>query len=174
MMHYALSEGKCLSHHWGRYAKCMTSPNERLRQIREARYKTAVEAAEAIGARPATYIQHENGIRGTGSIPRAAAERYSKFFRVSLDWLLSGKGDEPDFTSDPTTSDIEQMIREVIEAEVTMQTRLSDLPRIVAPALHEQLERFRSDRARQRQAAQVTARGKGAQSPAATTPSAGE
>ncbi|WP_156360199.1 helix-turn-helix domain-containing protein [Sphingomonas sp. Leaf16] len=168
MMHYALSEGKCLSHHARRYSWCMTTPNERLKQIRAARYETAVEAAEAMGIKPPTYIQHENGIRGSGSIPRAAAERYAKFFRVSLDWLLSGKGDEPDLASEPTQADIEQMIREVIEAEVTMQTRLSDLPRIVAPALHEQLERFRSDRARLGQANPSTAHSKGAQSLVAT------
>lgn len=95
MMHYALSNGKCLSHHSSRYVSVMSNPNERLRQIREARYPTAVEAAEAIGTKVPTYIQHENGTRGSGSIPRAAAERYARFFRVSLDWLLSGKGDVP-------------------------------------------------------------------------------
>jgi transcriptional regulator with XRE-family HTH domain len=95
MMHYALSDSKCLSHHSSRYAREMSNPNERLRQVREARYATAVEAAEAIGTKVSTYIQHENGIRGSGSIPRAAAERYAKFFRVSLDWLLSGKGTMP-------------------------------------------------------------------------------
>jgi transcriptional regulator with XRE-family HTH domain len=94
-MHYALSDDKCLSHHSARYVRIMSNPNERLRQIREARYPTAVEAAEAIGTKAPTYIQHENGTRGSGSIPRAAAERYAKFFRVSLDWLLSGKGATP-------------------------------------------------------------------------------
>ncbi|MEN2749322.1 helix-turn-helix transcriptional regulator [Sphingomonas sp. T9W2] len=151
----------------------MTTPNERLRQIRAAKYETAVEAADAMGLKHPTYIQHENGLRGSGSIPRKAAERYAKFFRVSLDWLLSGKGDEPDLSGEPTATDIEQMIREVIEAEVTMQTRLSDLPRIVAPALHEQLERFRSDRARRAQVGRSTVRDEDAQSRAATSSTAG-
>jgi transcriptional regulator with XRE-family HTH domain len=102
MMHYALPVGKCLSHHSTSYACPMSNPNERLRQIREARYSTAVEAAEAIGTKVPTYIQHENGIRGSGSIPRAAAERYAKFFRVSLDWLLTGKGGLP-LTEMPAT-----------------------------------------------------------------------
>jgi transcriptional regulator with XRE-family HTH domain len=102
MMHYALSESKCLSHHSSRYQRDMSNPNERLRQIRESRYPTAVEAAEAIGVKVPTYIQHENGTRGSGSLPRPAAERYARFFRVSLDWLLSGKGDTP-IVEEPAT-----------------------------------------------------------------------
>lgn len=101
MMHYALYESKCLLHHKARYARLMSTPNERLRQLREARYTTALEAAAAMGAKGPTYIQHENGTRGSGSIPRAAAERYAAFFRVSLDWLLSGKGESPPLAPAP-------------------------------------------------------------------------
>lgn len=79
----------------------MATANERLRTIREGKYGTAVEAARAMGAKEATYIQHENGTRGSGSIPRSAAEKYAAFFRVSLDWLLQGKGDEPEIGSGP-------------------------------------------------------------------------
>lgn len=147
----------------------MDTPNERLRQIRAKRYETARDAAKAMGAKESTYIQHENGLRGTGSIPRAAAERYAAFFHVSLDWLLKGKGGEP-VDPEPNAIDLERMIAEVIADEVTMQTRLADLPRIVAPALHEQLERFRSDRAARPKTGSKTAHGRGAQSPAPTKP----
>lgn len=67
----------------------MTEPYERLQKARaEAGYATAADAAEALGANPATYWGHENGSRGIGR----AAQRYAAFFRVSLDWLLTGKG----------------------------------------------------------------------------------
>lgn len=36
-----------------------------------------------------TYTQHENGIRGF----TRNAERYSRLFKVDLDWLLTGRGD---------------------------------------------------------------------------------
>lgn len=145
MMHYASHERKCLSHHLLRYRPEMATANERLRKVREKRYATAVEAAKAMGVKEPTYIQHENGIRGTGSIPRKAAERYAAFFRVSLDWLLTGRGDDAD--EEPSEAELEQMLREVIDGELTMETRIADLPRIVAPGLRLQLELFRSDRA---------------------------
>lgn len=44
----------------------------------------------------------------------------------------------------PTVVQLEQMIAEIIEAEVSFQTKLSDLPHIVATGLHEQLEHFQS------------------------------
>lgn len=97
MMHYASLQSKCLLHHRPHYSRLMQTPNERLRALREKRYDTAVAAAEAIGVKAPTYIQHESGLRGSGSIPRKAAERYAAFYKVSLDWLLSGKG-----TGEPT------------------------------------------------------------------------
>lgn len=130
MMHYALQQRKCFLHHAYGYVGMMGPSNDRLRAVRERRYDTAKEAAEAIRVAVATYIQHENGTRGSGSIPRRAAERYAKFFRVSLDWLLTGKGEEP--ANEPTEGDLEVMLREVIETELTVSTRIADLPRIVA------------------------------------------
>lgn len=64
--------------------------HERLQLARKkAGYATPVAAATAMGARRATYYQHENGTRG---ITRHNAERYARFFRVDLAWLLTGKG----------------------------------------------------------------------------------
>lgn len=42
-----------------------------------------------MGANQYTYTQHENGTRGFN---RATAERYARFFRVDLGWLLTGQG----------------------------------------------------------------------------------
>ncbi|WP_312809313.1 XRE family transcriptional regulator [Agrobacterium cavarae] len=62
----------------------------RLEEARKAAgYSTAREAADAIGVSYPTYAAHENGQRGLAR----AAERYARFFNVSLDWLLTGKGD---------------------------------------------------------------------------------
>lgn len=64
---------------------------ERLRAAREAAgYETASAAAEAIGVRSATYLHHENGTRDF-SRP-GVAERYARFYRVDLEWLLTGSG----------------------------------------------------------------------------------
>lgn len=56
-----------------------------------AGYKTAREAAVALGIRYSTYAGHENGGRGLSR----AAPRYAKKFKVSLDWLLRGDGTGP-------------------------------------------------------------------------------
>lgn len=62
----------------------------RLRRAREAAgYQTAADAAAAMGVKSPTYTHHENG---TSGYSRHAA-RYARFFRVSLDWLMSGKGE---------------------------------------------------------------------------------
>lgn len=66
----------------------MTNAAERLRSARiKAGFETAKAAAEAMGVPVATYIQHENGVRG---FPAGRADRYAKFFRVLPEWLLYG------------------------------------------------------------------------------------
>jgi len=67
----------------------MDEPYSRLVSARiAAGYKTAVAAAEAMGVKPVTYIHHENGTNGLSR----AGERYAKFFRVSFEWLMHGRG----------------------------------------------------------------------------------
>lgn len=67
----------------------MSLPHERLQRAREeAGFSDATAAADALGVRRPTYYGHENGSRGLGR----AAERYARFFHVSLDWLLTGRG----------------------------------------------------------------------------------
>lgn len=73
----------------------MADENKRLAIARErAGYPAASDAAAAMGIPTPTYHAHENGSRGFAR----AAPRYAAFFRVSLDWLLSGKGDGPSGT----------------------------------------------------------------------------
>lgn len=62
---------------------------ERLAWAREQRGLKPPAAAEALGIPRSTYYQHENGTRG---FKRAEAIRYAQFFGVSLEWLLTGKG----------------------------------------------------------------------------------
>jgi DNA-binding XRE family transcriptional regulator len=67
------------------------SPSTRLTKIRRrAGYETALDAAKAIGVNYTTYAQHENGTR---EISKAKAPRYARFFKVSVDWLLYGRGE---------------------------------------------------------------------------------
>lgn len=64
--------------------------HDRLREARAtAGFKSTAEAARALGMQSATLTHHENGTRG---FVREAA-RYAKFFKVSLEWLLEGRGE---------------------------------------------------------------------------------
>ena len=62
----------------------------RLREARsDAGYESPTEAAKAMGvAAVSTYLGHENGSRGFGS----EASRYADFFKVNIEWLLTGRG----------------------------------------------------------------------------------
>ena len=67
----------------------MKTPAQRLKETRiAAGYRTATAAAKAMGVNQATYMGHENGSRG---LPRAMA-RYARFYKVSLNWLMTGTG----------------------------------------------------------------------------------
>lgn len=89
---------KCPSYIFVGYTGFM-EPSERLRQIRAAAgYRFAKEAARAFGWNENTYSSHENGNRG---IPAAAAKKYAARFKVSLDWLLEGKGIPPELPTQP-------------------------------------------------------------------------
>lgn len=66
------------------------SAHDRLREARiAAGFKSTAEAARALGMMSATLTHHENGTRG---FARDAA-RYAKFFKVSLEWLIDGRGE---------------------------------------------------------------------------------
>lgn len=141
-VHYAPMLGKCHLHIPPRYSARMDTPANRLKNARAAAgFGSAREAALAMDIPYETYAQHENGGRGFRA-DRAAV--YARRFRTSPEWLLYGKGDAPAAASEPTEDELAEMVRLVIEDVVTVQTRISDLPRIVAPGLRRQLERFRS------------------------------
>lgn len=71
----------------------MKEINKRLIKARvSAGYDTATLAAEALGVPYQTYATHENG---SGGVPVKPAIKYAKKFKVSLDWLLTGKGRGP-------------------------------------------------------------------------------
>lgn len=143
-MHFALSDCKRLLRYSFAYLGNMDSPNARLRWAREQHFATAVEAADALGVPRSTYIGHENGHRG---FPAKRAPQYARKFKVSEEWLLYGKGAQPTIAPDPVPSEevLEQMVREAIETEVTVETRLADLPRILGSNLREQLKLFEAD-----------------------------
>lgn len=63
---------------------------DRLQEARkEAGYKTATDAARAFGWNENTYRSNENGQRPPS---RQAAVKYARAYRVSVDWLLTGRG----------------------------------------------------------------------------------
>jgi phage repressor protein C with HTH and peptisase S24 domain len=69
---------------------------------RERRYKSARQAAKAIGMPPSTYGAHERAeAPGGRDYGPDEAKRYARRFGVTQEWLLIGKGqgpDSPDFT----------------------------------------------------------------------------
>jgi hypothetical protein len=72
----------------------MTTPGDRLTQARKkAGYASAAAAARAFGWNVVTYRAHESGMR---DISRDAAQRYRRAYKITLDWLLEGKGTTPD------------------------------------------------------------------------------
>lgn len=69
----------------------MSEVSERLIQARKAAgFDTAIDAAHALGVKPPTYYSHENGSIGLRS---EVATKYARKFKVSLDWLLTGRGE---------------------------------------------------------------------------------
>lgn len=65
--------------------------HERLIEARErAGYSSAAEAARALGVKLPTYYSHEGGTSGLRS---NVAAKYARKFRVSLEWLLTGRGE---------------------------------------------------------------------------------
>lgn len=68
----------------------MSEQSERLRQARRmAGYESAPAAAEAMGVAEGTYYGHENGHR---DFRRPTAERYARFFKVRVEWLMFNRG----------------------------------------------------------------------------------
>jgi len=56
---------------------------------RHAGYLTVADAARSLGVKYPTYASHENGSAG---IRHPVAETYARKFKVSLEWLLTGRG----------------------------------------------------------------------------------
>lgn len=143
LMHDALMQRKCQLHLSRCYPLSM-EPGERLKVAREAAgYTSASQASEAMGIALATYIQHENGTRNFNS---ERAKRYARFMRVTPEWILYGRGQSQADPAVPDINELEKMLEETLSELLTTQTKIADLPRILAPALHEQLELFRADR----------------------------
>lgn len=66
-----------------------TPESDRLIKARKhAGFDTGSAAADALGVKEPTYLGHENGSRGF----KAKAEQYARRFGVSLEWLLTGRG----------------------------------------------------------------------------------
>lgn len=71
------------------YAFMGTPESDRLIKARKhAGFDTAASAAEALDVKEPTYMGHENGSRGF----KSKAEQYARRFGVSLEWLLTGRG----------------------------------------------------------------------------------
>jgi len=130
-------------HRLADYGDDMNTPAERLKSAREAAgFENPRQAALALGHKYETYYQHETGQRG---ITAAKAEIYARRFRVTSEWILYGKGDGPSPSADPTDDDLAAMIENALR-ELPVGVPLGEFPRLVAPALRAQLERFRVDR----------------------------
>lgn len=81
----------------------MGTRGERLKKARiDAGYRTATDAAKALGIPYPTYAAHENGSRQYESDEAIA---YARKFKVAIEWLLTGKaGAITPLTSKPLAS----------------------------------------------------------------------
>ncbi|MEL7447323.1 MAG: XRE family transcriptional regulator [Pseudomonadota bacterium] len=76
---------------------------ERLEKARRAAgYEQATDAVEAFGWVYSTYVGHENGLRGF----KRSAERYARAFQVSLEWLMTGRGEMKSGAVDQQTAEV--------------------------------------------------------------------
>lgn len=64
---------------------------------RHAKFGSAADAAKALGVNYATYAGHENGSSG---FKAKTGELYARRFKVSFEWLMSGRGSMLATTSD--------------------------------------------------------------------------
>lgn len=98
--------------------------HDRLKAARiEAGYKSASDAARALGVVESTYAGHENGARALR--PRTA-EQYARKFRVRAGWLLHGE--EPKSVARPRAGFAEP------ESVFQLEGRLRVLGRVAAGA----------------------------------------
>lgn len=100
----------------------LTTPHGRLQWARKrAGFATAVDAARRLGVKEVTYQAHEDG-RGTiKNLPD-----YYKVFRVSLEWLMTGKGDPNDFIDDQERRVIKFM-RKMAERDRAEYERIGEI-----------------------------------------------
>lgn len=69
----------------------MSTPGLRLKNVRESHgFKTAKDAALAMGVPVATYTQHESATR---FLPARRAAEYARFFKTTPEYLLYGRDD---------------------------------------------------------------------------------
>lgn len=76
---------------------------------KSAGFDTAKQAADALGIRYPTYAGHENGSSG---FRRDTAAFYAKRFGVSLDWLITGRGEMKGLKDDPQVMRIAERFRQ--------------------------------------------------------------
>lgn len=113
------------------------SKEDKAARLREARlatknYPEASDAARAMGVGEPTYLSHENGWRGFSN----NASRYADFYRVNLEWLLTGKGPmkrkEPDNHSRQTVPAAPQQLeKENTQMFTSKELNLFSMPRDV-------------------------------------------
>lgn len=93
----------------------------RLKTARHAAgFSSVNDAAAALGISYPTYAAHENGTRG---INRRALERYSKYFDVTIDWLISGRNDAG---TDSYKRKIDEKLSFIMKATGWRQTDLAE------------------------------------------------
>ena len=93
----------------------------RLKTARHAAgFSSANDAAAALGISYPTYAAHENGTRG---INRRALERYSKYFNVTVDWLIGGGNDTG---ADPYKRKIDEKLNFIMKATGWRQNDLAE------------------------------------------------
>jgi transcriptional regulator with XRE-family HTH domain len=83
---------------YGKFAAMKETISDRLKQARVAAgFETVEQAAAALGVPYQTYAGHENGRSG---FKADSIVQYCRRYKVSTDWLLTGRGKGPGGSSD--------------------------------------------------------------------------
>ena len=106
--------------------------NEQYERLKEARiaagYGRAVDAALAMGVKLSTYTHHENGTAGLSRV----GQRYARFFGVSFEWLMTGRGAMKDKADAEWSIPIDGLVGAGASVEMMSDTAAFDAPTEVA------------------------------------------
>jgi hypothetical protein len=96
----------------------------RLKRARiDAGFRTASDAARAVSIAGPTYLAHENGTRAVRSV---MLEYYANAFRVRVEWLLTGDGEEKSPHESPVVPELKDTLLQLTDHCLQLALKLDE------------------------------------------------